>query len=310
MRIYLAVMLTLVAAAPLSAAERLVYETDSLYHHIIVSEDETTRVLRFHKGAAAEALDSDFAQSTMLLADPYRLNMAYTRYSLAGVAAVDKPARAFFVGLGAGTLPKYFAKKFPECQVDVAELDPKVFEVAKKYFFFPDLPNLKVTILDGRLFIKQSQDKYDLIMLDAYRDDMIPFHLMTREFLEQAKALLTENGVLISNVAIESSAQLYPWLLRTYQSVFPSVVTADVRGSSNKVILCRAAAGAIDVKALPARARDLQSRRAIDFDLASMASAFSDQSTPRPSPRVLTDDFAPVNLMRIKKADEKDWKYE
>jgi spermidine synthase len=310
MRIRLAFLLALFAASPLFAAERLLYETDSLYHHIIVSEDDTTRVLRFHKGAASQALDSDFAQSTLLLADPYALNMAYTRYSMVGVAAVDKPARALFVGLGAGTLPKYFAKKFPECQVDVAELDPKVYDVAKKYFFFPDLPNLKVTILDGRLFIKDSKDKYDFIMLDAYRDDMIPFHLMTREFLEQARALLSENGVLISNVAIESSAQLYPWLLRTYQSVFPSVLAADVRGSINKVILCRAAANAFDVQALIDRARDLQSRRSIDFDLPSMAAAFHDESTKRPSPRVLTDDFAPVNLMRIRKADEKDWKYE
>ncbi len=304
----LAVLLLMQGA--LFAQERLVYETDSLYHHIIVSENDTTRVLRFHKGAAAEAMRSNFAQSTILLADPYALNMSYTRYSMAGMAMVEEPKRVLVVGLGAGTLPKFLAKKFPDCQVDVAELDAKVYDVAKKYFFFPDLPNLHVTILDGRLFIRQTKEKYDFILLDAYRDDMIPFHLMTKEFLEQAKAVLAPNGVLVSNIAIESDAQLYPYMLHTYQSVFPTVLAADVYGTINKVLICKAAPEKISLADVAAKAREMQQRLTFGFDLAANVGAFHDVSNARPPTQVLTDDFAPVNLMKIRKADEKDWQYD
>jgi len=309
MRFVKAIVLVLALQSAVLAEEKLVYETDSLYHHIIVSQTDTTRILRFHKGPASEALGSDFAQSSILLADPYSLQMNYTRYTIAATALLDKPKHALFIGLGAGTLPKFFEKAYPDCKVDVAELDKEVYTVAKKYFFFPDLPNLKVTILDGRLFVKNASEKYDLVMLDAYRDEMIPFHLMTQEFLKQVKAILTDSGILISNIAIERDMQLYPWMVRTYQSVFPTILEANIEGTINHMLVCWPKETKVSLDAFEKKARDLQARLGSNIDFGILASDFFDSSSKKPTTRVLTDDYAPVNLMRIRKADEKDWQY-
>ena len=309
MRIFKIAILALVIQSASFAQEKLVYETESLYHHIIVSETPTVRILRFHAGPASEALDLDFAQSSILLADPYTLLMNYTRYTMCATSLLDSPKHALFIGLGAGTLPKYFAKAFPDCKVDVAELDEGVVKVARQYFFFPDLPNLKVTVLDGRLFVKGAAEKYDLVVLDAYRDEMIPFHLMTREFLEMVKGILSENGMLISNIAIRNDMQLYPWMLRTYQSVFPTVLEADVSGTINHVLICKATQEKVSMEDFENRAHAFQERLKSNIDFAALASVFTEASQKKPSTRVLTDDYAPVNLMRIRKADEKDWKY-
>jgi len=303
---------TLVLALAAGAAaqeERVIFETDSLYHHIIVSETSETRILRFHKGPAKEAVGIDFAQSVISLADPYTLHMQYSKYAMAGAALVEKPKRVLFVGLGAGTLPKFFARAFPDCQVDCAELDAKVFEAAKRFFFLSDMPNLSVTIMDGRKFVRKAENKYDIVFLDAYRDNMIPFHLLTKEFLEELKAKLNPNAVVVSNIAIETDAQLYPWVLRTYQNAFGTLLEVNVPGTINRVIVGKVEKSAAAPADLVKKSKALQSVVTLGYDLAACAGLYTDASTRQPSKNILTDNYAPVNLMRIRKADEKDWEY-
>ncbi len=302
-------MVLVLAMTAVAAEERLLYEVDSLYHHIIVSESSEVRVLRFHRGPAQAALDSEFAQSLISLSDPYSLRMGYAKHAMAATGLLNSPKRALFVGLGAGTLPKFFARAFPECQVDVAELDAKVVEVAHKYFFLPEMPNLHITVMDGRQFVKKSKEKYDLVVLDAYRDDMIPFHLLTRDFLDELKEKLADNAVVVSNIAIQGDRQLYPWVLQTYQSAFATVMEANVPGTINKVLVARTAASAVTSADLAAGAKALASRITFDYDLAACAAAYRDASSKKVIKNILTDDYAPVNLMRLRKADEKDWEY-
>lgn len=307
-----AFLVTAILAASLTAfaaGEKLLHEEDSLYHHIIVSETSEVRILRFHKGPAAQALGSDFAQSVISLADPYSLHMRYSKYSMVATTIAQSPRRALFIGLGAGTVPKFFARQYPDCQCDVAELDGKVVEVAKKYFFLPDLPNLHVTVMDGRQFVKKAKDKYDLIFLDAYRDEMIPFHLMTKEFLDEVKAKLAPGGVVISNIAIQRESQLYPWVQRTYQQAFPTLFECGIPMSINRVLIGCAEKQPITARDLVTRAGEVAKKKTFGFDLVECAGAYVDISQKQPSKNILTDDYAPVNLMRIKKADEKDWKY-
>jgi spermidine synthase len=297
------------AAPALCAEERMVYETNSLYHHIVVSETDAVRILRFHKGPAREALGDSYAQSVISRDDPNALHMRYATYAVTGAALVENPRRALFIGLGAGSMPKFFARAFPDCTVEVAEIDAKVAEVARRYFFLPDLPNMTVTIMDGRMYLRQSKEKYDLIYLDAYRDQMIPFHLMTRDFLEEVKQKLAPGGVLVSNIAVRDSAQLYPWMLRTYQSCFPTILSARIPLSINKVLLCLAEEDAVKPADLVANARDFAQRVPLGYDPVECARGYDDSSSSTRSDKVLTDQFAPVNLMWRKEADAKDWEY-
>lgn len=192
-----------------------ILDEDSLYHHIRVMEDGESRYLRF---------DNSW-QSGMYLNDPFRTRFLYTDYFTLPYALGLKPKKVLFIGLGGGSTPKHYWKNDPEVQVDVAEIDPEVVRVARKYFALPDGPRLTVTAQDGRLFLEQSREKYDLICLDAYYADSIPFQLTTREFLEVVKAHLTPGGVVAANLigAYEGPrSNLYRSFEKTFASVFPT----------------------------------------------------------------------------------------
>src|SRR5690606_37893874 len=107
----------------------------------------------------------------------------YTRYL--HLARVFHPSaeKAFFMGLGGGSAPARFLRDYPELSIDVAEIDPEVVRIAFAYFNLPeDEPRLRVTAEDGRLFLRKSDAVYDLMVLDAYFGESIPFHLTTKEF--------------------------------------------------------------------------------------------------------------------------------
>ena len=128
------------------------------------------------------------------LATPEDLVFDYTKMMLGALTMNPHPTHILVVGLGGGTLPSALREMVPDAVVDVSELDPAVVKVAETYFNFTPGPNLTVTTGDGRVFVKkqlQKGVKYDLIMLDAFEDDYIPEHLLTREFLTEVKGILT-----------------------------------------------------------------------------------------------------------------------
>ena len=105
-----------------------------------------------------------------------------------------------FVGLGGGSAPKRIWRDFPAIDLQVAELDPEVVDVAYKYFALPRSPRLAVDVEDGRRYLQKNEQRWDVIVLDAYYSDSIPFHLATREFMRLVRDRLTPGGIVVANV--------------------------------------------------------------------------------------------------------------
>lgn len=106
-------------------------------------------------------------------------------------------------GLGTGLLAAYCEEKD---NFTFLEIDENVEFLAKKYFTYLDYcPQHKVIISDARLAMeekaKSKDDRYDLIILDAYADDMIPVHLMTSEAIATYKTLLAPEGILAIHIS-------------------------------------------------------------------------------------------------------------
>ncbi len=91
------------------------------------------------------------------------------------------------VGLGGGSIPKKVQKEFPAMEIDAVEIDPEVIQIAKNHFNVRESNNLRIHAQDGRLFLTRTPHQYDIIMLDAYFTDAMPFHLATKEFFELAQ---------------------------------------------------------------------------------------------------------------------------
>jgi spermidine synthase len=197
---------------------QVVFSEDTQYHRLSVVEDEDTRYLRFDNSL----------QSAMYVDDPLRTRFPYTDLFHLSVAYNPGARDVLFIGLGAGSSEKRMLHDFPDVQLQAVEIDPVVAEVAHDYFEVPRSdPRLEIDVEDGRRFLADDERRWDAIVIDAFFADAIPFHLVTREFLQLAQSRLEPGGVIVTNAigAIEGpGSRLFRSIYRTYRTVFPTVL--------------------------------------------------------------------------------------
>jgi spermidine synthase len=273
--------------------EKVLFEKNSVYQYISVVED-TAKKERYIINTKR-----DYQQGGISEEDPSKLIFEYTRIAFISLAFLDgAPKDALFVGLGAGSMPRYFNQHYPDVDTDVVEIDPDIFNVAKRFFYFKETPNMKVHISDGRRFIKRTNKKYDIIFLDAYQNDFIPFHLTTAEFLKELKRRLKKDGVVVSNIASPFRNKFYDSMLVTYLKEFPQLYI--FKGTSrNSIFVATMNEKKKSAHEISRRAEEIQKARKLDIDLARIGWSYDwDYSNYKYNGKVLTDDFAPVNLYR------------
>jgi spermidine synthase len=150
----------------------------------------------------------------------------YTKYYSLYRTTNEEIKRALVIGGGIYTIPKYVAEELPNTIVDVVEIESSLFGLAKRFFGLKDYPNLNNFIQDGRRFLTDSKNKYDLIYGDAYSSFYsIPSHLTTKEFFQVVRDKLNDKGIFIANI-IGSLNPEPPSLLfsemKTFKTIFPN----------------------------------------------------------------------------------------
>jgi len=161
----------------------------------------------------------------MDLDDPNALTLQYTTYFHLGQVLNPSIEKVLFVGGGGFSGPKNFLSIYPEVLVDVVEIDPDVIDVAKKYFEVKENPRLRIFNDDGRNFLVNNDEKYDLIILDAYANDYVPYHLLTVEYFQILNNRLSPNGIIISNIIgslVGDTSNLLRAGYKTIDYVFPT----------------------------------------------------------------------------------------
>ena len=277
----------------------ILHTKDSQYHRIAVVEDDDTRYLRF---------DSSF-QSGMYVADPFRTRFEYTDYLELPMAYRTQTRRILYVGLGGGSAPKRVWRDFPGIRIDVVELDPEVVKAAHTYFAVPRDPRLKVTVEDGRRFLAASDGSWDVIVVDAFYSDSIPFHLATREFLELVRSRLAPGGLVAANLigAVRGpESRLFRSMLRTYRAVFPTVNihpvlepgAEDLESISN-IILVAGEGAAPSKEFLLERWSEVRRRSPGAPDLGKAIRGRVDAPVSTADVPVLTDDYAPTDALLL-----------
>ena len=79
------------------------------------------------------------------------------------------------------------------------EIDPKVIELANKYFGLADVPNCNIVICDAFEFVLKAKEKYDLIIIDIFKDTVMPNFLFEDFFISRVNQLLNVNGFILFN---------------------------------------------------------------------------------------------------------------
>jgi spermidine synthase len=282
------VLAGLIFSVATDVSAKMLYEKDSLYHHIIVTEEDGLRTLWFDR----------LRQSAIDLKDPGRMVFHYTQYLHLAMAFYDNPTRALFVGLGGGSAPRRFHRDYPSLFIDAAELDPEVVNVAKRYFLFEESERLKVQAVDGRIFMHKTPHRYDMIFLDAYHADAIPFHLATREFVQELKRKLTPNGLLVSNIIGSvrgPDSKLLRSILKTLETEFAQTYVFPVVEVSNIIVIATQQKERLGKQEVIRRAQRLEQEQKVHLPIERFAHTYVLDRIPMDDVPILTDDYAPID---------------
>jgi len=296
-RITLAAMLAILSGGAVYAAGvygDVIFEQRSLYRNISVTESNAVRCLRF-----ASRRFQDVRQSCINLQRPDELVFDYTKMVLSGLMVMQEPERVLVIGLGGGTIPRALEYLYPGVHVTTVEIDPAVVAVAERYFDFREGPQQDIEVADGRVWIKRAllrETRYDMIVLDAFNGDYIPEHLMTREFLTEARNLLTPDGVLVANTF--SVSRLYDSESVTYAAAFDWMLNVK-RQNGNRIIIAGNGTAPSD-RVLVEGAIRLEMEHdlgPLDLDTTEIMVMVQREPDWEVDARVLTDEYSPANLL-------------
>jgi len=194
---------------------RILVREKSDYNDIYVMQKGSKREMWFRKK------NNFFLQSCIDVNKLDKLILVNTKLMISALLLQPTPKRILMIGLGGCVVSNFLSFLYPQVIIDVVEIDQKVIDISKNFFFLNETSNYKVHHDDGRQFIrKMSNEKtYDLIYLDAFKSGSIPFHLKTIQFYEDVNRVLSPGGVVGSNLYGKSNL-LKPNDWKTFSAKF------------------------------------------------------------------------------------------
>jgi spermidine synthase len=264
------------------AGSRVIHEADTEYQYARVVQDaDGSRRLELNEGQAVHSV---------IHPGTYLTNDYWDEMLVLPFAARARPPREIAIlGNAAGTTARAYGHFFPATTIDAVEIDGELTDIGRRYF---DLraPHLRTHTADARPYLRRTSERYDVIVVDAYRQPYIPFYLATKEFFTLARDRLRPGGVVIINVGHpERSSRLERVLGATMAAVFPTVLR-DPSQSTNTMLVATGAS--LSAARLARNALELPAQ------LQPLARATAARLAPRlTGGRVYTDDVAPVEWL-------------
>ena len=271
------------------------YEGESLYNYLQVKETDDSVIL---------STNVLFGVQSIMKKDNSLTGMYYD-YALAAPLMVEADSSReeneldiLILGMGTGTYAKQCTKYLDNVIVEGVEIDEEITNLAHEYFELPE--NIKVMTYDGRAYLQAVDEKYDVIMVDAYQDITIPFQMSSLEFFTLVEQHLNENGVMVVNMNMhsEEKGNINDYLADTIATVFDHVYTVDVPNSTNRELFASINSemkenlqlSIYDVK--NAQLQELMQR--VDIELSAYDKG----------DYLLTDDKAPVEVLGMRMIDD------
>jgi predicted membrane-bound spermidine synthase len=284
-----------------SDSGRTVFETDTEYQYArVVERGDGSRILELNEGQAQHSL---WRPGTVLTGG-YWDGMLVAPFAAGGVGEcgfadaeptggcvdADWPRRVAILGNAAGTTARALTELFPATHVDGVEIDGELSEIGKRWFDLEEGPRLALHHEDARPFLRQSDARYDVIAIDAYRQPYIPFYLSTREFFELCRDRLAPGGAIVINIGHpEGQDQLEKVLTATISEALPNVVRYPYDDTNSLVV---AGEGAVSVERLRAAVDGLPAQLRPAAERAALRAG-----PPLDGGEVYTDDHAPVEWL-------------
>jgi predicted membrane-bound spermidine synthase len=278
-----------IRAAMLNRPDGRIAHIETQYNDIFVTKRQTNLVMSFQiKGW-------DYTESVVNLADADDLPLRYTQTTTVAASYPRSLGKILMLGLGGGSISAYLGRFIPDASVTTVEVDPGVIAAAKAYFGLRETQRVRFRAGDGRVFLNRNSERYDLILLDAYRGGYVPFHLLTREFYALVRDRLTDGGAAAFNV--HDGSKLYASTLRTLAQVFPQL---DLYPTGVGETIVIAAPAPTPKEMVERNAAALQEGYAFCFPLPELLLRRRDYIAPQSAAAdIITDDFAPADIYDV-----------
>ena len=266
------------------------YEDESIYNYLRVEENDREIILSTNVLIGVQSTTRKDGALTGYYYD-YALACPY----MAGVAEKDE-FNVLVLGMGTGTFATECYRYFDNSVIEGVEIDEKIINLAYDRFGLPEDDRITCVEFDARAYLRNA-GKYDVIMVDAYRDITVQFQLSSVEFFSEVKEHLTEDGVMIVNLNMTSNSEnsINDYICDTIDSVFGTVYTAQAGGNIEVFASENPDIAENFRKTYPTMNPELQGMMyVVDRNLKLYEGG----------DLILTDDKAPVELLGMRVVDE------
>ncbi|MDO4620832.1 MAG: fused MFS/spermidine synthase [Lachnospiraceae bacterium] len=275
----------------------LTAETESVYNYLQVKDTEESTVLSTNVLFGVQSITMKTDELTGLYYDIAMAAPVMAERLLREKGEQERPLKILVLGMGTGTFAGQCLQYLDSPEITGVEIDSRITELSYRYFDAPKEAN--VVTYDGRAFLAADSSVYDVIMVDAYQDITIPFQMSSIEFFTLVREHLTPEGIMVVNMNMRTGSEdgINTWLSDTIAAVFPSILTVDVRNTTNRELFASASAlsGSLllegSLQVTDAELRELMEQTAAGFRTYESGS------------RILTDDRAPVELLGMQAID-------
>ncbi len=270
--------------------ENVLYEGESVYNYLRVEDTPNSVYLSTNVLFGVQSVKPKTSSLTGMYYD-------YALCAMPMANAVTGHSEVLILGLCSGTFASQCRTFFPDSHITGVEIDDKIVDLAYEYF---DLsPDVDVIIGDGRTYIDRCDERFNVIMVDAYQDITIPPSMSTVEFFTSVKKRLTAGGVMVVNMNLgaEGEGGINEYILGTIAQVFPNVYCAPA-GSSNLVVF---ASADVDPKE---KLYSYVSESPVTTLTGIYERTETRMDKVEKRAEVLTDDCAPVELLGMRVLDK------
>lgn len=204
-------------------------------------------------------------QSQMCKIHPNKLILDYTSTMMGFLLFQPRPKRIAMIGLGGGSLAKYCLQHLPEANFTAVEISPDVIALRDKFMIPPDGSNFSVLCEDGAVFVQNSAEPVDVLLVDGFDRDGQAQQLCSKTFYSDCHAKLRNGGVMVANL-LHSDVKFDIYTARIRETFNDQVIFVEAEEFGNNIAFAYKGKILPLANTISKRARELRQAHTIALD--------------------------------------------